>query len=125
MSAVIFSTLQYAKTLQAVGFTKEQSEALSEGIGYSLHTAQDLATKNELYEVRDQLNQKIDEKIEHLHWKMACIENNQANTKESSNRSCKNYFSCEWIDAGALLFAIYILTQVFLVVMILSSAKRY
>ncbi len=45
MSAVIFSTLQYAKTLQAVGLTKEQSEALSEGIGYSLHTAQDLATK--------------------------------------------------------------------------------
>ena len=66
MSAVIFSTLQYAKTLQAVGFTKEQSEALSEGIGYSLHTAQDLATKNELYEVRDQLNQKIDEKFHYL-----------------------------------------------------------
>ena len=79
MSAVIFSTLQYAKTLQAVGFTKEQSEALSEGVGYSLHTAQDLATKNELYEVRDQLNQKTDAKIEHLHWKMTCIENNQAN----------------------------------------------
>ena len=66
MSAVILSTLQYAKTLQAVGFTKEQSEALSEGIGYSLHTAQDLATKNELYEVRDQLNQKIDEKFHYL-----------------------------------------------------------
>ncbi len=125
MSAVIFSTLQYAKTLQAVGFTKEQSEALSEGIGYSLHTVQDLTTKNELYEVRDQLNQKIDEKIEHLHWKMTCIENNQANTKESSNRSGKKYFSYEWIDTGVLLFVIYMLAQVFLIVMILSGAKRY
>lgn len=66
MSVVIFSTLQYAKTLQAVGFTKEQSETLSEGIGYGLHTTQDLATKNELYEVRDQLNQKIDEKFHYL-----------------------------------------------------------
>ena len=125
MSAVIFSSLQYAKTLQAVGFTKEQSEVISEGIGYSLHTAQDLATKNELYEVRDQLNQKIDEKIEHLHWKMTCIENNQANTKESSNRSGKKYFSYEWIDTGVLLFVIYMLAQVFLIVMILSGAKRY
>jgi predicted nuclease with TOPRIM domain len=66
MSAVIFSTSQYAKTLQAVGFTKEQSQALSEGIGYRMHTVQDLAIKNELYEVRDQLNQKIDEKFHYL-----------------------------------------------------------
>ena len=56
---------------------------------------------------------------------MTCIENNQANTKESSNRCGRKYFSCEWIDAGALLFAICMLTQVFLVVMILSGATRY
>ncbi len=82
MSAVIFSSLQYAKTLQAVGFTKEQSEVISEGIGYSLHTAQDLATKNELYEVRDQLNQKIDEKFNHLNDKFNYLDNKVSHLEE-------------------------------------------
>jgi hypothetical protein len=125
MSAVIFSALQYAKTLQAVGFTKEQSETLSEGIGYGLHTTQDLATKNELYEVRDQLNQKIDAGFDHLRWKMTCIENNKADMQASGNSWDRKYFGRGWIDISEFLLVICVLTQIILVVMVLSSARHY
>jgi hypothetical protein len=66
MSSVVFSTLQYAKSLQVVGFTEAQAEAIAEGIGTNHHAMHDFVTKKELYEVRDQLNQKIDEKLSHL-----------------------------------------------------------
>jgi hypothetical protein len=56
MSSVVFSTLQYAKSLQVVGFTEAQAEAIAEGIGTNHHAMHDFATKKELYEVRDQLN---------------------------------------------------------------------
>ena len=125
MSAAIFSSLQYAKTLQAVGFTKGQSEVISEGIGYSLHTAQDLATKNELYEVRDQLNQKIDAGFDHLRWKMTCIENNKADMQASGNGWGRKYFGRGWIDISGFLLVICVLTQIILVVMVLSSARHY
>ena len=125
MSAVIFSSLQYAKTLQAVGFTKEQSEVISEGIGYGLHTTQDLATKNELYEVRDQLNQKIDAGFDHLRWKMTCLENNKADIQASGNSWDRKYFGRGWIDISGFLLVICVLTQIILVVMVLSSARHY
>jgi hypothetical protein len=66
MNSVVFSTLQYAKSLQEVGFTEAQAEAIAEGIGTNHHAMHDFATKKEFYEVRDQLNQKIDEKFSHL-----------------------------------------------------------
>ena len=66
MSNPAWSTLQYAKSLQAVGFSAAQAEAIAEGSGIQHHVMQDFATKKELYEVRDQLNQKIDERFNYL-----------------------------------------------------------
>ena len=74
MSSVVFSTLQYAKSLQVVGFTEAQAEAIAEGIGTNHHAMHDFVTKKELYEVRDQLNQKIDEKFNFLDSKVTHLE---------------------------------------------------
>jgi hypothetical protein len=74
MSRVVFSTLQYAKSLQSVGFTEAQAETIAEGAGTTHHAMQDFVTKKELYEVRDELNQKIDEKFSHLDEKF-CFSN--------------------------------------------------
>lgn len=74
MSKVVFSTLQYAKSLQAVGFNAAQAEAIAEGAGINHHAMQDFATKKELYEVRDQLNHKIDEKFNYLDRKVSHLE---------------------------------------------------
>jgi len=63
MSNTVWSTLQYAKSLQAVGFNAAQAEAIAEGSGIQHHAMQDFVTKKELYEVRDQINQKIDQKF--------------------------------------------------------------
>ena len=73
MNSVVFSTLQYAKSLQSVGFTEAQAETIAEGAGTTHHAMQDFVTKKELYEVRDQLNQKIDEKFSHLDEKFSFI----------------------------------------------------
>jgi hypothetical protein len=66
MSSVVFSTLQYAKSLQSVGFTEAQAETIAEDAGTTRHAMHNFATKGELYEVRGQLNHKIDEKFSHL-----------------------------------------------------------
>ncbi len=66
MSMTTFSTLQYSKQLQAVGFSQSQAEVIAEGVGMNLNATQDFATKKELYEVRDQLNEKIDQKFDLL-----------------------------------------------------------
>ena len=123
MSAVIFSLLQYAKTLQAVGFTKEQSEVISEGVGYGLRATQDLASKNKLYELKNQLNQKIDDRFDHLSWKVECVQNCKVDTPASGGAWVRGWLGCGWFDLSGLLFGIYMLTQVCLVVMILSSAR--
>jgi hypothetical protein len=75
MNSVVFSTLQYAKSLQVVGFTEAQAETIAEGAGTTHHAMHDFATKRELYEVRDQLNQKIDEKFSHLDEKFSYFNN--------------------------------------------------
>ena len=66
MNMTSFSTLQYSKELQAVGFSQSQAEVIAEGVGMNLNATHDFATKKELYEVRDQLNKKIDQKFDHL-----------------------------------------------------------
>ena len=65
MNMTSFSTLQYSKELQAVGFSQSQAEVIAEGVGMNLNATHDFATKKELYEVRDQLNEKIDQKFDH------------------------------------------------------------
>ena len=47
MGAVIFSTLQYAKTLQAVGFTKEQS-----GVSIKETEPEILASDSKIFEIK-------------------------------------------------------------------------
>jgi hypothetical protein len=66
MNMTSFSTLQYSKELQAVGFSQSQAEVIAEGVGMNLNATHDFATKKELYEVRDQLNEKIDQKFDLL-----------------------------------------------------------
>ena len=66
MNMTSFSTLQYSKELQAVGFSQSQAEVIAEGVGMNLNATHDFATKKELYEVRDQLNKKIDQKFDLL-----------------------------------------------------------
>ncbi len=69
MSMTTFSTLQYSKQLQAVGFSQSQAEVIAEGVGMNLNATHDFATKKELYEVRDHL----DEKVSHLESKINCM----------------------------------------------------
>jgi hypothetical protein len=85
MSSVVFSTLQYAKSLQVVGFTEAQAEAIAEGIGTNHHAMHDFATKKELYEVRDQLNHKIDEKFSHLDEKFNFLDSKVTHLEEKIN----------------------------------------
>ena len=85
MSNVVFSTLQYAKSLQAVGFNAAQAEAIAEGAGINHHAMQDFATKKELYEVRDQLNHKIDEKFSHLDEKFNYLDSKVSHLEEKIN----------------------------------------
>jgi hypothetical protein len=66
MNITSFSTLQYSKELQAVGFSQSQAEVIAEGVGMNLNATHDFATKKELFEVRDQLNEKIDQKFDLL-----------------------------------------------------------
>ncbi|TXI13086.1 MAG: hypothetical protein E6Q68_02360 [Polynucleobacter sp.] len=74
MSNTAWSTLQYAKSLQAVGFNAAQAEAIAEGSGIQHHAMQDFATKKELYEVREQLNQKIDEAFNYLECRLSDLD---------------------------------------------------
>jgi hypothetical protein len=74
MSMTTFSTLQYSKQLQAVGFSQSQAEVIAEGVGMNLNATHDFATKKELYEVRDQLNEKIDQKFNLLDKKVSHLE---------------------------------------------------
>ncbi len=74
MNMTSFSTLQYSKELQAVGFSQSQAEVIAEGVGMNLNATHDFATKKELYEVRDQLNEKIDQKFDHLDKKIDLLD---------------------------------------------------
>ncbi len=74
MNITTFSTLQYSKELQAVGFNQEQAELLAEGVSMSFHATHDFATKKELYEVREQLNQKIDEAFNYLECRLSDLD---------------------------------------------------
>lgn len=85
MGIPILNTLQYAKSLQAVGFSQEQAEAIAEGAGVNQAVSQDFATKRELYEVRDQLNQKIDEKFSLLDEKFKYLDSKVSHLEEKIN----------------------------------------
>jgi DNA-binding transcriptional MerR regulator len=85
MSNPAWNTLQYAKSLQAVGFNAAQAEAIAEGSGIQHHAIQDFATKKELYEVRDQLNQKIDQKFSHLDEKINYLDSKVSHLEEKIN----------------------------------------
>ena len=111
MSSVVFSTPQYAKSLQVVGFTEAQAEAIAEGIGNNHHAMYDFATKKELYEVRDQLNQKIDEKfnfldkkVTHLEEKINCMAD--VLTSKLFNRLGGLMVACMSIGISAVAFMI-------------------
>ena len=111
MSSVVFSTLQYAKSLQVVGFTEAQAEAIAEGIGTNHHAMHDFVTKKELYEVRDQLNQKIDEKfnfldkkVTHLGEKINCMAD--VLTSKLFNRLGGLMVACMSIGISAVAFMI-------------------
>ena len=111
MSRVVFSTLQYAKSLQSVGFTEAQAETIAEGAGTTHHTMQDFVTKKELYEVRDQLNQKIDEKfnfldskVTHLEEKINCMAD--VLTSKLFNRLGGLMVACMSIGISAVAFMI-------------------
>ena len=41
MSMTTFSTLQYSKQLQAVGFSQSQAEVIAEGVGMNLNATHD------------------------------------------------------------------------------------
>ena len=111
MNSVVFSTLQYAKSLQVVGFTEVQAEAIAEGAGTTHHAMQDFVTKKELYEVRDQLNQKIDEKfnfldskVTHLEEKINCMAD--VLTSKLFNRLGGLMVACMSIGISAVAFMI-------------------
>lgn len=111
MNSVVFSTLQYAKSLQVVGFTEAQAEAIAEGAGTTHHAMQDFVTKKELYEVRDQLNQKIDEKfnfldskVTHLEEKINCMAD--VLTSKLFNRLGGLMVACMSIGISAVAFMI-------------------
>lgn len=111
MSRVVFSTPQYAKSLQSVGFTEAQAETIAEGAGTTHHAMQDFVTKKELYEVRDQLNQKIDEKfnfldskVTHLEEKINCMAD--VLTSKLFNRLGGLMVACMSIGISAVAFMI-------------------
>jgi hypothetical protein len=111
MNSPVLSTLQYAKSLQAVGFTESQAEVITEGVGTTHHAMQDFATKKELYEVRDQLNQKIDDKFNFLNSKVTHLEekiNCMADvlTSKLFNRLGGLIVACMSIGFSAVVFII-------------------
>jgi hypothetical protein len=57
MSLIAFDTLQYAKALEAKGFTVEQAEALAEQnkIVFNEFAENQLATKGDLFKVKEEL----------------------------------------------------------------------
>ncbi len=85
MSMTTFSTLQYSKQLQAVGFSQSQAELIAEGVGMNLNATHDFATKKELYEVRDQLNKKIDQKFDHLDEKFNLLDEKVSHLESKIN----------------------------------------
>jgi len=85
MSIATFSTLQYSKQLQAVGFSQSQAELIAEGMGMNLNATHDFATKKELYEVRDQLNEKIDQKFDHLDEKFNLLDKKVSHLESEIN----------------------------------------
>lgn len=85
MSMTTFSTLQYSKQLQAVGFSQSQAEVIAEGVGMNLNATHDFATKKELYEVRDQLNKKIDQKFDHLDEKFNLLDEKVSHLESEIN----------------------------------------
>ncbi len=85
MSMTTFSTLQYSKQLQAVGFSQSQAEVIAEGVGMNLNATHDFATKKELYEVRDQLNEKIDQKFDHLDEKFNLLDQKVSHLESEIN----------------------------------------
>ncbi len=85
MSMTTFRTLQYSKQLQAVGFSQSQAEVIAEGVGMNLNATHDFATKKELYEVRDQLNKKIDQKFDHLDEKFNLLDEKVSHLESKIN----------------------------------------
>jgi hypothetical protein len=47
-----FSTLQYSKELQAVGFSQSQAEVIAEGVGMNLNATHNFASKTDLKDLR-------------------------------------------------------------------------
>jgi len=82
MNSPVLSTLQYAKSLQAVGFTESQAEAIAAVIGES-RSHSDIATKGDLKEMRYE-----------NHYEMKCLEQRMT------------------IKAGVLGVAIFIISMI-------------
>ena len=66
MSAVIFSSLQYAKTIQAVGFTKEQS-----GVSVKETEPEILASDSKIFEIKG-LFRNVRKNVSIEDMRMAC-----------------------------------------------------
>lgn len=60
MATLIFNTLQYAKSLENAGFTRQQAEAVSECMAH-FQPCNEFATKTEMYGMRDELRNSINE----------------------------------------------------------------
>ena len=105
MSNTAWSTLQYAKSLQAVGFNAAQAEAIAEGSGIQHHAMQDFVTKKELYEVRDQINQKIDQKFWLLDKKITDLDSKLLHLEDRINCMADVLTSRLFIRLGCLVVA--------------------
>jgi hypothetical protein len=66
MSLLTFDTLEYAKALEAKGFTAQQAEALAEQnkIVFNEFAENQLANKGDLFKVKEELKGDI-KKVEH------------------------------------------------------------
>lgn len=60
MATLIFNTLQYAKSLENAGFTRQQAEAVSECMTH-FQPCNEFATKSEMYGIRDELRHSMNE----------------------------------------------------------------
>ena len=67
-SAISFDTLEYAKALEAKGFTTEQAEALAQENKrvFNEFAETQLATKKDLFVVKEELKQEILDNQEYL-----------------------------------------------------------
>lgn len=65
---VTFDTLEYVKTLEEGGFTKEQAGSLAKAQKKVIKEAMDnsLATKEDIHEIKDVLKEDIHEVIDHI-----------------------------------------------------------